>query len=164
MDPKEICRQTLNGSDTFIQMYLQGLSDSDLLVQAVPGMNPIAWQLGHLISVERMIVEALKPNSCPALPEGFDAAHGKGKGQVQPPEGFLPLADYEALWKQQRAATLAALDAVPSAELDDPSPIERLRHRAPTVGQTFNFVGLHTMLHVGQFVAVRRVLDKPVAL
>jgi len=34
----------------------------------------------------------------------------------------------------------------------------------PTVGATFNLIGSHVGMHVGQFVSVRRKLNKPVAL
>jgi len=163
MNAKEPCRQTLQVSDYFVDKYLEGLDDADLWVRPVEGMNPIAWQLGHLLSVERMIVETIKPGSCPPLPEGFDAAHGKGKGQSETGD-FATLDEYRALWNAQRTATYAALDAQTDEDLDRPNPFERLRHRASTVGLTFNFIGLHTMLHVGQFVAVRRSLAKPVAL
>ncbi|WP_435016383.1 DinB family protein [Tundrisphaera sp. TA3] len=164
MDAKVPCRQTLQGSDMFVGMYLKDLSDEDILIKPLPGMNPIAWQLGHLISVERMILETIQPGSSPALPEGFDAAHGKGKGQAEPPAGFSTLAEYQALWKAQRDATLALLEAQSDADLDKPNPVERLRHRATTLAELFNFIGLHTMLHVGQFVAVRRAKERPIAL
>lgn len=164
MDSKALIRQTLRGSDAFMDLYLNGLESSDLLVVPVPGMNPIAWQIGHLISVEQKIVNALEPGASPDLPEGFDEAHAKGKGQTGDPASFPSLAEYRALWQAQRAATLAAVDRATEADLEQPSPIERLRHRAATVGEAYNFVGLHTMLHVGQFVAVRRALAKPVAL
>lgn len=164
MDPKDLIRQTLRSSDAFIDLYLNGMDSPDLLVAAVPGMNPIAWQMGHLISVERAILNALEPGASPDLPAGFEEAHGKGKGQEGDPASFAGVAEYRALWQAQRAATMAALDRMTEADLEQPNPVERLRHRATTVGEAFNFLGLHTMLHVGQFVAVRRCLAKPVAL
>lgn len=163
MNAKDPIFQTIRGSDWFVDKYLEGFDDADLRVRPVEGMNSIAWQLGHLISVERMIVEAIKPGSCPSLPEGFDKAHGKGKGQSDDGE-FATLDEYRSLWKAQRDATYATLEAQTDEELDRPNPIERLLHRATNVGLLFNFIGLHTMLHVGQFVAVRRSLGKPVAL
>jgi hypothetical protein len=63
----------------------------------------------------------------------------------------------------QREATLAALTAAPEADLGKPTP-ESMREYAPTVGVAFNVVGIHTMMHAAQFVAVRRKLGKPVLI
>ena len=62
-----------------------------------------------------------------------------------------------------RAATLAALEEMPDADLDAPSP-ESFREYFPTVGQMFTLIGTHPMMHAGQFVVVRRQLGKPVLL
>ena len=35
---------------------------------------------------------------------------------------------------------------------------------APTVGHALNMAGGHTLMHVGQFVPLRRTLDKPVVI
>ena len=56
---------------------------------------------------------------------------------------------------------LAALAATPETDLDQPSP-EPMREYAPTIGVVFNLVGMHMMMHAGQFVPVRRKLGKPV--
>src|ERR1700760_3937994 len=74
MHPKDLIRQNLDFSDRLVKAYVEDLDDESLLLRPVEGMNHIAWQLGHLISSERRMVEAIKPGSCPALPEGFDAA------------------------------------------------------------------------------------------
>ncbi len=63
----------------------------------------------------------------------------------------------------QRDATKAVLDALTDADLDAPAP-ERLRRMCPTVGTVFNLTGNHVLMHVGQFVAVRRKLGKPVVI
>ena len=85
-------------------------------------MNHIAWQLGHLISGERHFAELISPGSCPALPEGFDEAHSKEAAKGDDPSKFRTLAEYQSLWKDQRAATLAVLDAVPDADLEKADP------------------------------------------
>ena len=39
--------------------YVQDLADRDLLLRPVPGMNHIAWQLGHLITGSRRFLDGL---------------------------------------------------------------------------------------------------------
>ena len=85
-----------------------------------PGMNHIAWQLGHLISVERKMVEAIKPGSCPALPDGFDEAHGKDAGRRTTRRSSRPRTSTSGSSPAQREATKTVLDGLTDAELTPP--------------------------------------------
>ncbi len=163
MSPKDALRLSIGMSDYIINAYIGDLSDADLIIRPVPGMNHIAWQLGHLISAERRFVEMVKPGSCPALPAGFDEAHTKETTTLDDPAKFYPLARYQELWKAQREATLAVLDSVPESDLDRTDP-EKYPEWAPTVAALLAMSGTHALMHCGQFVAVRRQLGKPIVI
>lgn len=164
MTAKDAILQSLGAGEMITQRYLNDLDDGDLVLQPVEGMNPIAWHLGHLVSSERSMVEAIKPGSSPPLPEGFDAAHSKESSLANDHSGFLPTkAEYLELTRSQRAATKAVLEGLSEADLDAPSP-ERLRGMWPTIGAVFMLMGSHTLMHVGQYIAVRKKLHKPVAI
>jgi hypothetical protein len=105
----------------------------------------------------------IKPGSSPALPAGFDAAHTKETATLDDPSKFLSRAEYQDLWKQQRAATYALLDEVPESELDKTDP-EKYPEWAPTVAALLAMTGTHALMHCGQWVAVRRQLGKPVVI
>lgn len=163
MQAKDAIRQSIEMADMVTGKYLEDLDDAAFLARPVPGMNHIAWQIGHLISTERAALEAIKPGSCPPLPEGFDAKHGKETTAFNAPADFYTKDEYLAAWKGQRAALLSVLDSLDDAGLDAPAP-ERLRGFCPTVGLAINMMGgLHPMMHVGQYVAVRRAKEKPIA-
>src|SRR4029077_991184 len=105
-------------NDNILNAYLGDLSDTDLLLRAVPGQNHIAWQIGHLISSERGMLEGIKPGSSPALPEGFDDAHSQGEGSSSDDASrFLGKAKYLELFKAQRAATKKVLEGLSDADL-----------------------------------------------
>jgi DinB superfamily len=157
---KDVIRLTLDGSDMFLKSYLSDLDDDALKAVPVPGMNPIAWQLGHMLSSHREMLEQISPGSAPELPAGFAAAHSK---ETATPNAFTPVAtkaEYLSAWDAQRAATLSLLDALPDASLDAETGVPY----APTVAALFNVIGVHVMGHAGQFVAVRRALGKPVVI
>jgi hypothetical protein len=157
---KDVIRLTLGSADYMLQSYLKDLSDDDLLVAPVPGTNPIAWQLGHLVFAERYLTETVKPGSSPPLPEGFEAAHGK---ETAAPNAFKRVAtkdEYLKALKAQRAVTLALIDALPDDQLEKPTGVDF----APTVAAMLNAIGAHALGHIGQFVAVRRKLGKPVVI
>jgi hypothetical protein len=163
MPARDIIRQTLDSSDMILKRYIDDLNDADLLVRPAEGMNHIAWQLGHLIVAERTFVEDVKPGASPALPEGFEANHAKETHDSDDAKRFSTKSEYLALWDAQRAATKAALDALSDEDLEKPGP-ERWRRMVPSLGGLLNFAGGHTLMHVGQFVPVRRKLGKPIVI
>jgi uncharacterized damage-inducible protein DinB len=156
---KDVIRQVTEMSHMVATAYVGDLTDAELLVRSVPEANHIAWQLGHLISGTRHMLGALGRET-PALPEGFEAAHGREAAGSDDPARFLSTAQYLALAAQMKAASLAAVDATPESELDAPSP-ESMREYAPTVASVLTLLGTHWLMHAGQFVPVRRKLGKP---
>lgn len=162
MNAKDVLKQTMDFSQMVTSAYLDGLSEEDLMVRPVDGMNPIAWQLGHLVSSEQQMISALG-HTMPELPAGFADAHNTDVAKSGSFSQPAKKAEYIALWEKTRAATKAALDATPEADLDKPGP-EKMKEIAPTVGAVFVLAGLHGMMHAGQFVAVRRKLGKPNAI
>ncbi len=139
--------------------YVQDLTDTEILLRAVPGMNHIAWQLGHLISSsKRMLGDLGQPT--PELPPGFDEKHKKEAACSDDPLKFATKDVYMDLAAKTKTATLAALDAIPESKFDDPGP-ESMRDYAPTVAAVLTMLGTHWLMHAGQFVAVRRKLGKP---
>jgi hypothetical protein len=138
--------------------YVQDLTDADLLLRPVPGMNHIAWQLGHLINSTKMMLGGLGQPG-PALPPGFEESHTKEMAASDDPKKFATKDVYLDLAAKAKAASLAALDSIPESKLDDPGP-ENMREYAPTVAAVLTMVGTHWLMHAGQFVAVRRKLGK----
>jgi uncharacterized damage-inducible protein DinB len=157
---KDVIRNTIGAADMILNAYLGDLSDDDLYASPFEGGNPIAWQLGHLIVAERSWIEGMKPGSCPALPEGFAAAHTKETAAPNTLPRTFSKDDYMKAWQAQNAATLAVLDAATDEQLAAPSGVDF----APTGAALLNMTGIHALMHAGQFVAVRRKLGKPVVI
>ncbi len=161
MGPKDIIQKTLDMSDFILKSYLSDLSDADLKLVPVEGMHPIALQLGHMISAERMFAELVKPGNSPPLPAGFEDAHST-KNPPKDDSKYLTKDEYVKLYESQRAVIKAILDVVPDSDLEDTRD-GKLPQFAPTVADVLNIAGVHSLNHSGQFVAVRRMLKKPIA-
>jgi hypothetical protein len=159
----DVIKNGLDMSDMIVESYMADLSDSDIKVIPIAGMNPIALQIGHLIASERMFVEGCKAGSCPPLPEGFDKKHNLKEGDPADGSRYTTKAEYMRLLKAQRDATRKVVDGMSDADLDAPGP-EEFRKFMPTVGSALNMAGVHVLMHVGQFAAVRRHLKKPVVI
>lgn len=161
MTARELIRSALGTSEMIMGRYLDGLKREDLLLRAVPGMNHIAWQLGHLIDSERGMMEAIRPGSSPPLPQGFAEAHSREATTSDDAARYLAPEEYLALWKTQRAATLALLDSLKDEDLDRVDP--GFPAFTPSVGLLLHLAANHPILHAGQLVAVRRKLGLPIA-
>jgi hypothetical protein len=163
MTARDVILRNYAMAESITKAYLAELTAADLLVRPVPGQNHIAWQLGHLIMTEKNFVDGIKPGASPALPPGFEEGHGRDKTNVDDPTKYLAPEDYLRLFDAQREATKAVLNELDEPGLDAPGP-ERMRQMAPTVGAGFTLMGNHQLMHVGQYVSVRRALGKPIAI
>jgi hypothetical protein len=161
MGPKDIIAKTLDTSDFILKKYLEDLSDADLKLRPIEGMNSIALQLGHLVGAERYFAEMVQPGSAPPLPSGFAEAHDLKK-QDGNDSRFLTKDEYLKLYETQRAHLKKVLADLPDADLSDTRG-GKLPPFAPTVADVMNMAGVHSLSHSGQFVAVRRYLNKPIA-
>lgn len=163
MNAHDVIRSTLKSSLQTLQLFLADMSDADLLVRPVPGANHLAWQLGHLITSEMQMLEAVSPGASPQLPHGFVEAHSKERASASDSAGFLDKATYLELFVAQRNATLKVLSTLRERDLDRPSPLP-FRSWAPNVGDLLNTIGAHLLMHLGQVAVVRRSLEKPIVM
>ena len=144
---------------TVVNMYLDDLTDAELLVRPAENMNHIAWQLGHLIQSEHMHVSEVAPDAMPALPEGFAERHTRETAASDEPADFLSKAEYIQLMHEQREASSKLLATLSDEQLSQPAP-EKVNYLGPTVGCIFAGEATHWMMHAGQWAVIRRQLGK----
>ncbi len=162
MKPAEAFKIALNMTDHILNKYLADLSDADLLVRPAKGANHIAWQLGHLISSEVGLMNMIKPGSGIELPAGFKENHSKDNAACDDAGKFLTKQAYLDLYTKSRAGVKTHLSQMADDEFDKASPSGM--ERFPTIGTMINLVVNHPMMHVGQFVVIRRQLELPVVI
>lgn len=163
MDAKSAIKEAFGLSNMVLNSYIGDLTDAELLKRPGKDCNHIAWQLGHLISSECGLLNAIQTGAAPKLPEGFDQKHSKENAVSDNPTDFLTRQQYVDLAARVHEAVINCLDACPVEKLDDPSP-EHFRGMFPTMGSMFLLIATHPMMHAGQFVPVRRELGKPVVI
>jgi hypothetical protein len=158
-----VIQSALAGTRQVFEAYFKDLSDADLFLRPVPGANHLAWQLGHLIHSEVLLVKSELPEAAyPALPAGFAEAHTRDTaGKDGPGNGFLTKEQYLSLFAAVRAATTKTVAGLSDADLDRPS-VGVMKGFAPRLGDLLLLVSNHTLMHGGQVTVVRRKLGKPV--
>ena len=142
------------------EAYLGDLTDEELFVRPVEGANHIAWQLGHLIASENHMINQVRPDSMPPLPDGFAEKHSKETSAVDDPAKFQSKEEYLTLMQEQRAGTIAVLDSMSEDDLNSPSP-EALQRLGSNLAGIFIMQGVHWTMHAGQWAVIRRKLGRP---
>jgi hypothetical protein len=163
MTATDAIKRVFGFTDNVFKTYLSDLSDADLLARPVPQANSIAWQLGHLINSEVMLLGDVKTAPTVELPAGFADKYSKETSAVEPTKGALTKVEYVALYDKVRAASLAKLNKCSDSDLDKPNT-GRLAQFAPTIGDLFLLTANHPMMHAGQIVVLRRKLGKPILM
>ncbi len=155
-------RSALQSTQHLVTWFLSDLDDEHLLVRPTPGANHIAWQMGHLIAAEGLMIREQLPEAAyPDLPAGFAEQYKNTSPARETEVGFSSKAQYIDLFTKTRQATMAALGNLSDEDLDRPTK-GRMAPFAPTLGAVFLLVSNHSLMHAGQFSVVRRKLGKPV--
>ncbi|TWT52658.1 DinB superfamily protein [Rubripirellula amarantea] len=163
MHAKDAIKNAYDFSRMVLSTYVSDLSDAELLNRPCEGCNHVAWQLGHLISSEVMLLESVAPGHGIELPEGFAETHGKENVGSDDAAEFRTKDEYLQYFEQLKASAFAAIDAQTDEDLAKDPP-ERLAGFCPNVAGVFMLIATHPMMHVGQFVPVRRNLGKAVVI
>ena len=156
MNSRQALKLAIDAGDMISLPYLEDLSDKEMLHRACPGCNHINWQVGHLIVSENEMMNKALPGSLPLLPAGFAEKYTKDTATSDDPNTFAKKDELLRIHKQQRVATLAALEKVTDGQLDGPSGFDFV----PTVGGIFSMQGSHWLMHAGQWAVIRRHLGR----
>ncbi|MEM9588008.1 MAG: DinB family protein, partial [Planctomycetota bacterium] len=142
MQSKDVIRSAMGFSDQVFSTYLSDMSDQDLLTRPGDGCNHVAWQIGHLISSEVMLLEMICQGEGITLPDGFAETHSKENCDCDDGSNFHTLQQYQELYEKARKASRAALDSMPEERLDEESP-EQMRSFCPTLTDMWVLIATH---------------------
>ena len=159
MQTSEAIKLNLDTAQMVTMAYLGDLSDDDMFKRPHPQCNHINWQVGHLIESEHAMGKVVNPNQ-PALPAGFAEKYSRENAMHDDPSKFCTKDELMAAYQAQRDAIIAALAKTGESDWQKETGISY----APTVASIFTMIGGHWLMHCGQWVIVRRQLNKPVVI
>ena len=160
MQVRDAIKIGIDSADMIAKLYLGDLTDSDLMQRPHPQCNHINWQVGHLISSEHELLGKVVPGGGSALPDGFAAKYSKERATSDNSKDFATKAELMAAYETQRAATLKGLAQISDQDWGKETGV----HYAPTVADLYSTIGVHWLMHCGQWVIVRRQLGKPMVM
>jgi len=124
--------------------------------------NHPAFAFGHLSLYPGWLLDATGfGGDGVRAPEGYEVLFKAPVPCHDDPDGSIYPGKDELLgvFRRGYAAVVAALRGMDDARLGEPTPIERFAERFPKLGGTLMFVFLgHTMMHMGQVSAWRRMM------
>ena len=162
MTTHEAIMHTLETGIQLVKLYVEDMTDAELLTRPNPESHHVAWQLGHMISSECEMMQQLG-FEMPALPDGFAETYTPENAKSDNPATFHKKDQYTELLTAQRTATLEVLKNMDEATMDKSTPAPMSEY-VDTVGRALNLIGIHQMMHAGQFIPVRRKLGKPIVI
>ena len=123
--------------------------------------NPLAWQLGHLASVEDEVARlfTVEASPEPLVPVSLRAVCATGSPPPTPTTSYPLLTELWALLERTHSRLLEVLEAADPADLDRPPRVPNPYFHS--LGQAVYETGLHENYHVGEIAALRKALDKP---
>ena len=79
MNARDAIRISIDSGTMVTSMYLEDLTDADLLVRPCPGCNHINWKIGHLIVSENQMLGMANPEAVKPQPAGFNEKYSREK-------------------------------------------------------------------------------------
>ncbi len=148
----------LKSSHIRFHSFIDDLKPEEFAVQPIPGVNSVAWMLGHLTVVERRIL-GLFGGELPPLPEGFDVPFKTTKAPATTQTGLGDPKELVAAFDAHRLKLIEAVATASEEQLASPLPMPI--GVAKTLGDAAAFMAVHVGLHAGQISVIRRSLGYP---
>ena len=157
--PNEAIVAGLRTSEVLFRRFTADLKPTEWHYQPVPGMNTVAWIVGHLVLIEHRRATALGATGLPELPDGFVERYGPTRTSAEPQTGLDSAGHLTQLFHAVRGRFVVAVRAASPAIMAEPLPTPHPLFADQ--GEAAAFMGQHAALHLGQITVLRRLLGYP---
>ena len=139
---------------------LEGITQQESLVRAVPSGNHINWLLGHIVATRRAVLPSLRQES--VWSEERTRLYRKDQDLRENPN-YLPLEEVVRAFHDSNERMLEGTAALTDEELAAPAPFSP-GGGSDTLGSLLTRMTIHEGYHLGQIGILRRVVGKPGAI
>ena len=161
MNAVDLLIKGLQTTQNMVLMTLDDFTDTELMTRPTSGANHVAWQLGHLAVGEAGMVNGIRAEAVPAVPEAFAKRFTRETQGSDDPKTFGTKREMLDTFSRVRNDTIAFVKTLTDADLDAPGT-PMLKAICPTAGESLLLQVFHTTMHLGQIQVARRRLGKKV--
>jgi len=161
MPLKNLLIERLESARDWTTGLIADIDESLWFKSPAPGVQHVAWQLGHLAASQVVLVH----NRCLNIPQtdvisdAFIRQFGRGSKPTDGPAGYPPLTEIRRTFDAVHLDALQKIRSIPEADLNLPAygdPHPRFKTRAEAVGMA----AMHESFHAGQIALTRRLFGK----
>lgn len=152
----ENLQRMLDLENGIIHDQVNGLTNADSLIQPQPGGNCLNWVLGHLLTNQLEILEALGAK-LPFNPLEVSRYARNSEPIIGDGEGVLPLEELVKLHDQTHTTLNTLLAAMKEEDFEREIQV---RERNMTLGWRVFFLHFHYTYHLGQLEFLRQLAGK----
>lgn len=149
----------LTKSHLLMHRFIDDLKPHEFEHQPFPGVNCVAWILGHLTLVDRRQLTWLGVTDLPAIPDGFEERFKTTRITAVEQNGYGEPKELVALFDAHRRLLIDCLPTVDPAKFLEPPSFQTPMFADR--GEGTLFMGVHTAMHAGQISLIRRTLGYP---
>jgi uncharacterized damage-inducible protein DinB len=157
--PNDVIATGLRQTEGLFRRFTADLKPVEWHAQPVPGVNSVAWVVGHLTVIDHKRAAALGAADLPGLPAGFAERYSQTRKPAEAQTGLDSDDELTRLFLAVRASLTAAVLAASAEQLAEPLPTPGPLFA--TQGEAALFMGLHAAMHLGQITVIRRLLGYP---
>lgn len=157
MDSHQFLRMNLERNGNWVLLKLGSLSDAPLTFPTPDGGCHPLWVAGHLAYTEASLVHSVMQGQPNPLADWQDL-FGNGSQPVADAGAYPPYGELLAKCREVRDETLAWVDTLSEADLDQPcrQVPERMKSVWTDLRQCLQFTVDHWFMHYGQLIDAGR--------
>lgn len=160
MTATEVLASLLESSLHLVQWTLGDFTDAEMLERPTPVSASVAWQIGHLAKEESGMIG--RKTAMPPLPDDFVRKIIKDTRLATDPAALPTKQELLDQFTRTRQATIAWVRSLDPARLAEPNDV--FAQVCPQLHHLIELQVNHTMMHLGQWQVVRRLLNKPILM
>lgn len=161
MKTTDLLIERLAAARRWTTTLLEDIEETRWFESPAPGIQHIAWQVGHVAASQAVLIHnrCLNIPVAQVVPESITKQFGRGSKPVGDPAAYPPLAEIRGLFDGVQADCLARIRQMTESDIDlpaygDPHPMFAKR------GEAVAMAVMHEAFHAGQIALTRRLFGK----
>jgi hypothetical protein len=154
----ELFRHSARTVHKVVQLNVDGLTQSDSLIQPSPAGNCLNWVAGHLLCVYENVLPLLGQK--PVMDAGTLKHYDRGSAPIKRAADAMELSQIMTAWDEASERIDTGLAGLTSEALEAPAPFSPGGDPNETVRSLLTTILFHQAYHAGQIGMLRRMAGK----